>query len=283
MEERGNLLEIAEICEHVPQYPARSFKEALQFILFVHLCVQIEDNGAGISVGRYDQILADLYNQDILAGRLTRQEALDLTENFFLQIYSVNKVRSWEDTDYFRGCPMFQNLTIGGQDPITKADSTNELSYIVLDACANVRVPQPSLTVRFHRRTPMQFKLKVAETVRLGMGIPSLFNDEMIVPALINRGYELNDAYNYCIIGCVEPSVSGLLGGRTGGAWLNLTKVLEMSLYNGRDPRTGICLHPNRNGKNLSTFASFEEAREAYLDQVDYYLRMEAIPRKYDR
>jgi pyruvate-formate lyase len=87
----------------------------------------------------------------------------------------------------------------------------------------------------------------------------------------------LDDAYNYCIIGCVEPSVSGLLGGRTGGAWLNLTKILEMSLYNGRDPRTGICLHPNQNGKNLSTFASFEEAREAYLDQVDYYLRMEAI------
>ena len=276
-EERENLLQIAEICEHVPQNPARTFREALQFILFVHLTVQIEDNGAGISVGRYDQILWDLYQKDISEGRLTRNEALELTENFFLQIYSVNKVRSWDDTDYFRGCPMFQNLTIGGQDPITKADATNDLSFIVLDACANARVPQPSLTVRFHRRTPMQFKVKVAETVRLGMGIPSLFNDEVIIPALINRGYQLDDAYNYCIIGCVEPGVSGLLGGRTGGAWLNLTKVLEMSMYNGVDPRSGNCLHTNKNGKDLSSFATFEEAKAAYLDQVDFYLRMEAI------
>ena len=275
--ERENLLEIARICEHVPQFPARSFREALQFIIFVHLTVQIEDNGAGISVGRYDQILIDLYEKDIQENKITRQNAVELTENFFLQIYSVNKVRSWDDTDYFRGCPMFQNLTIGGQDPITKSDATNELSYIVLEACANARVPQPSLTVRFHRRSPMKFKLKVAEVIKLGMGVPSLFNDELIIPSLVNRGYELNDAYDYCIIGCVEPSVSGLLGGRTGGAWLNLTKILEVSLYNGLDPRTGIRLFNNPNNNDLSSFQSFEEAKEAYLHQLENYLRMEAI------
>lgn len=275
--ERENLLEISRICDQVPQYPARTFREALQFILFVHLSVQIEDNGAGISVGRFDQILIDLYLKDLQEEKLTKNLAVELTENFFLQIYSVNKVRSWEDTDYFRGCPMFQNLTVGGQNPITKADSTNDLSYIVLEACGNVRVPQPSLTVRFHRRTPMKFKLHVAEIIRLGMGIPSLFNDELIIPSLLNRGYELNDAYDYCIIGCVEPSVSGLLGGRTGGAWLNLTKIMEMSLYNGRDPRSDICLLENPNGKDLSTFESFEETKQAYLFQLNYYLKMEAI------
>lgn len=273
----AELLEIAETCERVPRYPARTFREALQCILFVHTCVQIEDNGAGISVGRYDQILWDFYQKDVSNGSLTREMALELTENFFLQIYSINKIRSWGDTDYFRGCPMFQNLTIGGQDPVTKADCTNELSFIVLDAIQQVRVPQPSLTVRFHRRTPTEFKIKVIETIRLGTGMPSLFNDEVIIPALVNRGYELDDAFDYCIIGCVEPSVSGLLGGRTGGAWLNLTKILELALYNGRDPRSGACLHPNRTGKDLSTFESFNDAKEAYLDQLDYYLQMEAI------
>jgi formate C-acetyltransferase len=274
---KRNFLEIANICEHVPQYPARNFREALQFILFVHIAVQIEDNGAGISVGRYDQILWDLYHKDIQAGCLTYQNALEMTENFFLQIFSINKVRSWGDTDYFRGSPMFQNLTIGGQNPITKADCTNELSYIVLEATANVRITQPSLTVRFHRRTQKEFKIKVAESIRLGMGIPSVFNDEVIIPALVNRGYSLDDAYDYCIIGCVEPGVSGLLGGRTGGAWLNLTKILEMALHNGQDPLTSICLHTNCNSKDLSTFTSFEEAKEAYLDQLDFYLTQEAV------
>lgn len=277
LERKQNLIKIADICQHVPQYPARNFREALQFILFVHFAVQIEDNGAGISIGRYDQILWDLYKQDIESGNLTYNEALELTENFYLQIYSINKVRSWEDTDYFRGCPMFQNLTIGGQDPKTKADATNDLSYICLEACANARVPQPSLTVRYHRKTPYEFKVKVTETIRLGMGVPSLFNDEMIIPAMVNRGYSLDDAYDYCIIGCVEPGVSGLLGGRTGGAWLNLGKIFEMSLYNGKDPRTGIQLQKNKNEKDLSTFTRFEEAYEAFIDQVDYYTEMEAI------
>jgi len=274
---KNNLLKIAEICERVPRYPARTFREALQFMLFIHFCVQIEDNGAGISIGRYDQILIEKYRNDIAKEELNRQEALELTENFFLQIYTIQKVRSWIDTDFFRGNPLFQNLTVGGQDPTTKSDATNELSYICLEATANARVPQPSLTARLHRKTPHDFKLKVLETIRLGMGLPSLFNDELIIPALINRGYELDDAYDYCIIGCVEPSVSGLLGGRTGGAWLNMGKILEMSLYNGYDPRTGHNLHENSNHKDLSNFENFSEVEEAFFSQIDFYVKMEAV------
>lgn len=274
---KKELYEMAEICRRIPRYPAQNFREALQFIILVHICIQIEDNGAGVSFGRYDQFMYPLYKKGLADGSLTRDLALELTENFFLQIYTCNKVRSWVDTDFYRGVPMFQNLTIGGQHPVKKCDATNELSYICLDATFNTRVPQPSLTVRFHRNTPFEFKMKVAEVIRLGTGLPSIFNDETYIPALMNRGYELNDAYDYCVIGCVEPGTAGLLGGRTGGAWLNCTKILEMSLYNGTDPRTGICLHPNKNGKDLSTFESFEEVREAYLDQLAYYVKMEAI------
>ena len=172
---------------------------------------------------------------------------------------------------------MFQNLTIGGVDPETMNDATNEMSYICLDATFNTRIPQPSLTVRFHKNSPMEFKMRVAEVVRLGTGLPSIFNDETYTRAMMNRGYEMKDAYNYCIIGCIEPGAPGLLGGRTGGAWLNCGKALEMSLYNGKDPRTGICLHQNANGKDLSTFESYEEAKDAYMDQMAYYVKMEAI------
>jgi len=276
-EKAKELKDIAEICRRVPQYPACSFREALQFVIFIHICIQIEDSGAGISIGRFDQFMWDFYKKGIEDGSLNKDSALELIENFYLQIYALNKVRSWVDTDYYRGVPMFQNLTIGGQDPVAKCDATNELSYLCLEATANTRVPQPSLTVRFHKKSPLEFKMKVAEVIRLGMGLPSIFNDEVYIPALMNRGYQLDDAYNYCIIGCVEPGTAGLLGGRTGGAWLNCTKMLEMSLNNGTDPRTGLCLHQNKNGKELSTFSSFEEAKEAYLDQLDYYVEMEAI------
>jgi formate C-acetyltransferase len=274
---KQELLEIADMCTWIPMNPARSFKEALQFVILVHICIQIEDSGAGVSFGRYDQFMYPLYLKGLRDGTLTRELALELTENFYLQIYTCNKVRSWIDTDFYRGVPMFQNLTIGGQDPIKKCDATNELSYICLEATFNTRVPQPSLTVRFHKNTPFEFKMKVAEVIRLGTGLPSIFNDETYIPALMNRGYELNDAYNYCIIGCVEPGTAGLLGGRTGGAWLNCTKILEMSLYNGTDPRTGITLNTNSSGKDLSAFESFEDAKQAYLDQMKYYVKMEAI------
>ncbi len=274
---KKELEEMAVICRHVPAKPARTFKEALQFIILTHICLHIEDNGVGISFGRFDQFMYPFYQKDVESGALDRETALEMVENFFLQIYASNKVRSWEDTDYFRGVPMFQNLTIGGQDAVKKCDASNELSYICLDAIYNTRTPQPSLTVRFHKNTPYEFKMKVAEVVRLGTGLPSIFNDETYIPALLNRGYQLDDAYNYCIIGCVEPGPAGLLGGRTGGAWLNCTKALEMSFYNGTDPRTGICLHENENGKDLATFESFEEAKEAYRDQMKYYIKMEAI------
>lgn len=272
---KAELLEIAEICRRVPQYPANNFREALQFIVFIHICIQIEDNGAGISFGRFDQLMDGMYQQGLNDGSLDHDKALELVENFYLQIYCNNKVRSWADTDFFRGVPMFQNLTIGGQIPQNQTDATNELSFICLEATANTRVPQPSLTVRFHKKTPMEFKMKVAQVIRLGMGLPSVFNDETYIPALMNRGYELRDAYNYCIIGCVEPGAAGLLGGRTGGAWLNCTKILEMSFYGGKDPQTGLRLHPM--AKTLSTFESFEDAKAAYLDQLDYYIKQEAI------
>lgn len=274
---KAELKEMAAICRYVPEHPARTFREALQFIIITHICLHIEDNGVGISFGRFDQIMYPFYKKDLEEGRLTRDEAVELVENFYLQIYTSNKVRSWGDTDFFRGVPMFQNLTIGGQDPVRKCDATNEVSYICLEAIYNTRIPQPSLTVRFHKNTPYEFKIKVAEVVRLGTGLPSIFNDETYIMALMNRGYQMEDAYDYCIIGCVEPGPAGLLGGRTGGAWLNCTKALEMSLYNGRDPRTDICLHKNTNGKDLSTFENFEEVKEAYKDQISYYIRMEAI------
>jgi len=276
-ERRSELLEIARICDKVPAHPPETFHEALQFIFFIHLCIQIEDNGQGVSIGRFDQLVIDWYRKDITAGRLTKARALELIENLFIKIYELNKIKSWGCTNYFRGSPMFQNLTIGGQDPKTFEDATNELTYLVLDALANTRLENPSITARWHPRAPEKYKRKVAETIRLGVGFPAVFNDSLYIPALINRGVQIEDAYNYCIIGCVEGAPQGLLGGRTGGAWFNLAKVLEITLYGGTDPRTGVTLHPNKSGKDLSSYSQWDELWADFLDQLDYFLTIEAI------
>ena len=217
------------------------------------------------------------YQQDVEAGRITRDQAVELIENFFVLLSTIERMRSWDDTAYFRGKPIFQNLTTGGVDPVTGEDSTNELSYMIMDCIANTRTLQPSHYVRWHAHTPMEFKLKIAETVRLGTGFPAIANDELYIPAMMNRGYSKEDASDYCIVGCAEPGVGGKRGGRTGAAWFCLAKILELSLYNGLDPRSGVTLHHNKNGKGLESFSSFDEAWDAFMDQMQYYAMIHAV------
>lgn len=274
---RSELRKLAEICRRVPEHPARTFHEALQFMTFVQVAIQIEDNAQGICPGRFDQVLWEHYQRDVSRGILTRDQALELVQNFFVVLSTIERIRSWNDTDYFRGKPIFQNLTIGGINPETGEDASNELTYIVLDAIANTRTLQPSHYARWHKKAPEKYKMKVAETIRLGTGFPAIANDELYIPAMMNRGYDLKDASDYCIVGCAEPGVAGLRGGRTGAAWFCLAKILEVTLYGGRDPRTGVMLHPNCNGKDLSSFESYDEVWEAFVDQVKYYIRLHVL------
>lgn len=274
---KKELLELSKVCAKVPENPAETFYEALQFMTFVQFGLQIEDNGQGISPGRFDQVMIPFYRKDKEAGILTDELAEEMIENFFVLLSTVERMRSWDDTAYFRGKPIFQNLTTGGIDPKTGEDATNELSYIIMDCIANARTLQPSHYVRWHKNTPQAFKLKIAETIRLGTGFPAVANDELYIPAMMNRGYSREDASDYCIVGCAEPGVAGLRGGRTGAAWFCLAKILEVSLYNGKDPRSGVTLHKNCNNKDLSTFESFDEVWDAFIDQMKYYAKIHAI------
>ncbi len=273
----AELMELSRICKKVPEYPAETFHEALQFMTFVQFGIQIEDNAQGISPGRFDQVMMPFYEKDVTDGCLTRDSATELIENFFLLLSTVERMRSWDDTAYFRGKPIFQNLTTGGTDPETGEDVTNELSYIIMDCIANTRTLQPSHYVRWHEGTPAEFKRKIAETIRLGTGFPAIANDGLYIPAMMNRGYSLQDARDYCIVGCAEPGVAGLRGGRTGAAWFCLAKILEVSLYNGRDPRSGVTLCCNSSGKDLETFESFAEVWDAFEDQMKYYAKIHAV------
>lgn len=266
---------IARICLRVPDKPARTFHEALQSLWFIHLILQIESNGHSISLGRFDQYMYPFYEKDVKGGRLTKDAALELIEHFWIKLSSVNKIRPWEDTQYLAGYPLFQNLTIGGQ-LIEGGDATNELSYLCLQATAEVRLIQPSLSVRFHIGCPHEFLMECCRTIRMGFGMPAMFNDEVIIPALLNRGIAKEDAFNYAVVGCVEVGVPGKWAYRCNGmSYFNMLKVLECALNNGKDSRTGkrLCVG---NGE-LDTFSSFDSVIESWRKQLHYYVRCHVV------
>ena len=266
---RAELLEMAEACRQVPARPARTFHEALQAAWFVHLITQIESNGHSFSLGRLDQYAYPTYQSDLAASRLTEERAFELLQCLWLKLFSVNKVRPWAHTRFGIGYTTYQNVTIGGKTPDGR-DATNDLSYLVLRTIRETRLTQPNVSARYHVGTPDAFLLECARTIRLGFGMPAMKNDEMIVPALLEKGATPEDANDYAIVGCIEAAVPGKWGYRnTGMAFLNLLKVLELAYGDGRDPNTGARLCPGRG--RLADFATFDDLYLAFREQLAYY------------
>jgi pyruvate formate-lyase/glycerol dehydratase family glycyl radical enzyme len=268
---REELSEIAGMCRRVPEQPASSFREAVQVVWFGQLIIQLETNGHSVSIGRFDQFVYPYYKRDVEDGTLAREEALEILQCFWIKLASITKLRSWSQTRLNAGHPMFQNLVIGGQTTLGD-DAVNDLTYLLLDCHDTMRLSQPTLTARVHKNSPHSYLRRCVEVIAKGGGMPAFFNDDIIIPSLLLRGVRKEDAYNYCLVGCVEPSVAGKWGGRYGASNLNLTKCLELALNGGTDPRTGIHLHGD--GRTLEDFRTFRELMDAFKDQVSYYIRL---------
>lgn len=273
-ERKQELLNISQVCRHVPANPARTFNEAIQSILFTNIGIQLENNGHSISFGRVDQYLYPYYQRDIEKGILNNEKALELLNCLWIKLNEFSKLRDWHNTKFFVGNPLFQNLTIGGQT-LSGEDAVNELSYLCLASTKKLRMTQPSLTVRYFNGTSEIFLMECAKVIRTGIGMPALFNDEAIIPSMLNIGYTFEDACDYGITGCVEPSPQGKIGGRFGAAFPNMLKILELALNDGKDPITGH--QPCPGNGDLSTFKSFEEVMGAFKKQIDYYLKHHVI------
>lgn len=174
------LLEIARVCEKVPYEPAETFQEALQSVWLIQVVLQIESNGHSLSYGRFDQYMYPYYE----AGRardMTDEQAVELLANLWIKTLTVNKVRSQAHTFSSAGSPMYQNVTIGGQT-VEGKDAVNALSFLVLRSVAQVRLPQPNLTVRYHKNLDPDFMDEAIELMKLGTGMPAFNNDEIIIP-----------------------------------------------------------------------------------------------------
>ncbi|MDR2054202.1 MAG: glycyl radical protein [Treponema sp.] len=237
---RAELLEMKRILEKVPAGPAESFWEAVQSLWLVHLCLQIESNGHSLSYGRMDQYLYPYYQKDLDAGKIDAESACELLTNLWLKTFTINKIRSWSHTRFSAGSPLYQNVTIGGQTADGE-DAVNPLSFLILRSVARTRLPQPNLTVRYHKLLDERFMKDCIEVVRLGFGMPAFNSDEVIIPSFIAKGVKKEDAYNYSAIGCVEVAVPGKWGYRcTGMSFLNFPKSLLIALNDGVDIESGI-------------------------------------------
>ena len=271
---REELLHMADICRRVPAEPARTFHEAVQSMFFVNIPVQLESNGHSISFGRVDGYLYPFFERDMESGALNIEKAYEIMACMWLKVTEFAKLRDWDNTVAFVGNPLFQNLTIGGQT-LNGMDAVNEISYLSLACTKKLKMTQPTLTVRWYRGTSDIFMKEAVKVVRTVGSLPAFFNDEVIIPAMLNIGYSYEDAVNYAMVGCVEPAPHGQIGGRYGAGFPNHAKWVELALNGGKDPRTGLTLCPH--DKKLGTFDSFDDVLEAFRKQLKYFLRHHVI------
>ncbi|MGG7098767.1 glycyl radical protein [Clostridium sardiniense] len=256
------LIEIARIMDKVPYEPADNFYEAVQSMWFVHLILQIESNGHSLSYGRMDQYLYPYLEKDLESGNITEEKAVELLTNLWLKTFTINKIRSWSHTQFSAGSPLYQNVTVGGQT-IDKKDAVNKLSYLILKSVAQTKLPQPNLTVRYHKGLDDKFMNEAIEVLKLGTGMPAFNSDEVIIPSFIEKGVTEEDAYNYSAIGCVEVAVPGKWGYRcTGMSFINFPKTLLIAMNEGGDPASKTKLVEGLT--HFDNMTSYEELKEAW-------------------
>lgn len=227
---RDELLAIAENCDIIAHEPPKTFWQALQLCYFIQLILQIESNGHSVSFGRMDQYLYPYYRRDVeLAQSLDREHAIELLHCCWLKLLEVNKIRSGSHSKASAGSPLYQNVTIGGQNLVdgNAQDAVNPLSYAILESCGRLRSTQPNLSVRYHAGMSNDFLDACVQVIRCGFGMPAFNNDEIVIPEFIKLGIEPQDAYDYAAIGCIETAVGGKWGYRcTGMSFINFARVM---------------------------------------------------------
>jgi len=268
---RRELERIAAVCDWISENPPRDFWEALQSVWFLFVLLQIESNASSFSPGRFDQYMLPFLERDLASGRLTLPEAQDLLEHLWLKFNEIVLLRSSASARYFAGFPIGFNLILGGQLS-DGSDATNILSYMCLRAQADLGLPQPNLSIRIHKNSPQEFLMTAAFVISKGSGMPQVFNDEVIIPGQINRGIAPDDARNYAVVGCVELSTPGKALGWSDAAMFNMVRVLEITLFGGKDPQSGqqIGLETPR----LDEMSSFEEFEAAYDKQLAHFVAL---------
>ncbi len=266
------LEKIAEVCAHVPAHPPRDFHEALQYYWFCHLSVITELNGwDSFNPGHLDQHLLPFYRKGLAGGALTREKARELLEAFFVKFNNhpappkvgVTAAESGTYTD-------FANINIGGL-LADGADGSNEISHLLLEIVDQMHLLQPGSNLQLSRKTPDALLKHALQVIGKGYGFPSIFNTDIVIAEQLRQGKSLEDARAGGCSGCVETGAFGKEAYILTG-YFNLVKILELTLHNGVDPRTGIQLGL-RTG-SAEGFDSFDSLFQAFRGQVRHFLEI---------
>ena len=269
---KEELQQIARICEHVPAYAPRNFREALQYYWFVHIGVITELNTwDAFCPGRLDQHLFPFYLDGIEKGELSKEEARELLQCFWIKFNNqpappkvgITLQESATYTD-------FANINIGGVTP-DGFDGVNEVSYLLLEVIDEMRLLQPSSNIQVSSISPDSFIKHAVEVIRKGWGQPSVFNADAVIQELLNQGKSLVDARCGGTSGCVETGAFGKESYILTG-YFNLVKVLEITLNRGVDPNTGKRLGPVT--KEPREYVSFDDLLEAFEQQLNYFIQI---------
>ncbi|MFV7496876.1 formate C-acetyltransferase [Klebsiella michiganensis] len=253
---RKELETIADISRHNAVHRPEDFWQACQLFWYMNIILQYESNASSISLGRFDQYMLPYYQASLNRGQ-DPQFLQELLESLWVKCNDIVLLRSTSSARYFAGFPTGYTALLGGLTE-TGRSAVNILSFLSLDAYQNVRLPQPNLGVRVNELVDRPFLHKTAETIRLGTGIPQIFNDEVVIPAFLNRGVSLDDARDYSVVGCVELSIPGRTYGLHDIAMFNLLKVME------------IVMLENESNPDITWDGLIDQIR----DKIRYYIKL---------
>ncbi|MGF6424548.1 pyruvate formate-lyase/glycerol dehydratase family glycyl radical enzyme [Lelliottia sp. 489] len=253
---RQELLAIAANSRHNAQYKPKSFWQACQLFWYMNVILQYESNASSLSIGRFDQYMLPFYQASLSQGE-DAAFLKELLESLWVKCNDVVLLRSTSSARYFAGFPTGYTALLGGLTENGRS-AVNVLSFLCLDAYQSIQLPQPNLGVRVNEFIDRPFLLKTAETIRLGTGIPQIFNDEVVVPAFLNRGVSLEDARDYAVVGCVELSIPGKTYGLHDIAMFNLLKVMEIAMQENEG----------------NTALSYDELLEHIRTKINHYIAL---------
>jgi formate C-acetyltransferase len=275
---KDELSEIARICRKVPEFPAETLWEGLQAIYLVHLVAQIEDYEKSISFGGIDRYIYPLYEKDLKSGRLSREKAQTLLECFFVKLNSTAPCFDFAGDLGFCSIQSATNLIVGGIDSAGN-DVVNDLSFLAIDASENVCMHEPNFGARIHKKTNPKFLERVSQSAATGKGHLQIFNDDVIIPTLIEWGVAPGDAANYGVIGCVELGVPGKTCNSANAALLDMAYCLELALNQGKKLSDNF-MSPFLKGEQMGPktkhpkeMRSIDDVIDAFSEQTAYLVK----------
>ena len=271
---KAELLKISEINARVPANKPSTFWEAIQAVWTIESLLVVEENQTGMSIGRVDQYMYPFYKADIESGRMNDFEAFELAGCMLIKMSEMMWITSEGGSKFFAGYQPFVNMCVGG---VTRdgRDATNDLTYLLMDAVRHVRIYQPSLAARIHNKSPQKYLKKIVDVVRSGMGFPACHFDDTHIKMMLAKGVSIEDARDYCLMGCVEPQKSGRLYQWTSTGYTQWPIAIELTLNHGVPLWYGKQVTPDFG--DISQYKTFEEFDRAVKEQIKYITKWTSV------